>query len=163
MKQHASAWGNTQILKIVSALVLNDRGALLLLKRHPAKLGGSKWATPGGRVDPGETEVLAMRRELLEETGLKADTVERLGVHRIRMPHGTVHMTTYMLALHGEVPITLAPAEHKAYGWYPLDSLPSMPSIIWGLPTVLRDFGLLSEVGIDHTLDDGSKVILLPE
>jgi 8-oxo-dGTP diphosphatase len=74
----------------VGAVVRDDRGRLLLVRRgtEPAK---GRWSVPGGRIEPGETAVEAVVRELLEETGLQvvvtglAGTVERTG------PSGVVY------------------------------------------------------------------------
>jgi 8-oxo-dGTP diphosphatase len=74
----------------VGAVVRDDRGRLLLVRRgtEPAK---GRWSVPGGRIEPGETAVEAVVRELVEETGLRvvvtglAGTVERTG------PGGTIY------------------------------------------------------------------------
>ena len=42
---------------------------LLVRFEHPVS-GDSWWATPGGGVEPGESDEEALRRELLEESGL---------------------------------------------------------------------------------------------
>lgn len=53
-------------------LLFDDRDAVLLLHEpsRPDRTGW--WYTPGGELEPGETEVEAARRELLEETGIVA-------------------------------------------------------------------------------------------
>jgi ADP-ribose pyrophosphatase YjhB (NUDIX family) len=68
----------------VGAVVRDDRGRLLLVRRgtEPAK---GRWSVPGGRIEPGETAIEAVVRELVEETGLRvvvtgvAGNVERTG------------------------------------------------------------------------------------
>lgn len=61
----------------VSGYVLSHRGDKLLLVAHK-KLG--KWVPPGGHVDENETPQSAVVREVLEETGVEASLVPRLGV-----------------------------------------------------------------------------------
>ena len=53
----------------VGAIISDRSGRLLLVRRghEPAK---GLWSVPGGRVEPGETDAEAVRREVLEETGL---------------------------------------------------------------------------------------------
>jgi ADP-ribose pyrophosphatase YjhB (NUDIX family) len=69
----------------VGAIIFDAAGRLLLVRRgHPP--GAGLWSIPGGRVEPGETDVAAVRREVLEETGLEvsvgafAGTVDRPGL-----------------------------------------------------------------------------------
>jgi TDG/mug DNA glycosylase family protein len=52
------------------ALVLDEAGRTLLL-RWARPQGSSFWVTPGGAIEPGETESQALRRELTEEVGLR--------------------------------------------------------------------------------------------
>jgi TDG/mug DNA glycosylase family protein len=51
------------------AFVIDRRGRVLLV-RFRNRFGDVWWATPGGGIEPGETAVEAIRRELREEIGL---------------------------------------------------------------------------------------------
>jgi ADP-ribose pyrophosphatase YjhB (NUDIX family) len=56
-------------------LIVNPKSEVLLFRfehRQGALAGVSFWATPGGEVENGETFDEAARRELLEETGIRA-------------------------------------------------------------------------------------------
>ena len=53
------------------AFLLDEAGRLLLLDcTDPARPGTRWWELPGGGVEPGEDEVTALVREVLEETGI---------------------------------------------------------------------------------------------
>ncbi len=47
------------------------RGEQLLLVRNRRRNDSVEWSTPGGVVDPGETFLQALGREVLEETGIQ--------------------------------------------------------------------------------------------
>ncbi|XP_076675717.1 8-oxo-dGDP phosphatase NUDT18 isoform X2 [Andrena cerasifolii] len=54
---------------IVAAIVLNDKGEVLMIQEAKASCNG-KWYLPAGRVEPNENLCDAVKREVLEETGL---------------------------------------------------------------------------------------------
>lgn len=77
------------LLPGVAALVHNDAGELLLIRRSD----DGQWGLPAGAVDPGETPADAVQREVLEETGLRVQPLEVAGVFggdgfRHRYPNG---------------------------------------------------------------------------
>ena len=57
--------------------VFNSKGEVLLTKRSPEKRSfPNLWALTGGAVQAGENSLQAVRRELLEETGVEAELEE---------------------------------------------------------------------------------------
>ena len=61
-------------------VVFDAKGRLLLIRRGNLPFKG-RYALPGGFVDVGETVEDACRRELMEETGVKAGRLELIGVY----------------------------------------------------------------------------------
>ena len=61
-------------------VVIDAKGRLLLIRRGRPPFKG-QYALPGGFAEIGETIEDACRRELMEETGIKAGKLELLGVY----------------------------------------------------------------------------------
>ncbi len=74
----------------VGAVVHDDDGRLLVVRRAHAPSAG-RWSIPGGRVEPGETDSDAVRREVAEETGLEVVVGLRLGTVELAGPGGVVY------------------------------------------------------------------------
>jgi 8-oxo-dGTP diphosphatase len=71
----------------VGAVVTDGAGRIVVVRRgHPPSEG--LWSLPGGRVEPGETLVEAVMREVREETGLEVDVHHLVG--RVDIAHGAV-------------------------------------------------------------------------
>lgn len=73
--------------RCVGAVVHDDRQRLLLVRRGRDP-GRGRWSVPGGRVEPGETDGQALRREVGEETGLRVHVGERVGSVTLPAPGG---------------------------------------------------------------------------
>ncbi|WP_243290442.1 NUDIX domain-containing protein [Bacillus sp. FJAT-47783] len=63
----------------VSGIVVNERGEWLVVKKTYGGLKG-KWSFPAGFVDEGETVEEAIVREVLEETGIRAQVEGVVGI-----------------------------------------------------------------------------------
>lgn len=62
----------------VFAAVFDDRQHILCVKRAYADRG---WTTPGGRVEPGESPLAALQREVREETGFVVSVGNLIGAY----------------------------------------------------------------------------------
>jgi 8-oxo-dGTP pyrophosphatase MutT (NUDIX family) len=67
--------GEDRPIVTVGALAFRPDGRFLVVS-SPKWPGG--WSIPGGKIERGETQVMALRREFLEETGLELADIELL-------------------------------------------------------------------------------------
>jgi 8-oxo-dGTP diphosphatase len=108
----------------VDCVVFDDRDRLLLIRRRNPPFVGH-FALPGGFVDYGETTEAAARRELMEETGLKARELRLVGVYSDpkRDPRGHSVGIAYLTTIEAGMPKAgddAAAAEFRA-DWRALD------------------------------------------
>jgi len=101
----------------VGALIRDDQGKLLAYKH----LGKSPaWRIPGGKIESGETPAEAIQRELLEETGLTAETVE-FSHYTGRVIDGnfwTGYIFRVTLPAGDDDPQLMEPHKCNALGWF---------------------------------------------
>jgi 8-oxo-dGTP diphosphatase len=108
----------------VGVLVIRA-GSVLLGKRRGAHGAGS-WAAPGGKLDFGESIEDCARRELREETGLLASTIE-LGPYTsdVFEDCGEHYVTIFAIARDVEgVPQCLEPEKCGGWSWHRWSDLP---------------------------------------
>jgi len=71
-----------------ATLIFIIRSQQILLIRKKRGLGAGKINGPGGRLEPGETPVAGVSRELREELGVQATNIARFGEHRFQFIDG---------------------------------------------------------------------------
>jgi 8-oxo-dGTP diphosphatase len=77
-------------VRCVGAIIVDPAGRLLVIQRgHPP--GEGLWSLPGGRVEPGESDAEAVRREVKEETGLEVEPGPEIGTVQRPGPNETVY------------------------------------------------------------------------
>ncbi|NDJ81637.1 NUDIX domain-containing protein [Vibrio campbellii] len=134
---------NKQVRVGVATIILRD-GAILLGERVGAH-GANTWATPGGHLELGESIEDCAKREVLEETGLIVDSIEKFTfTNDIFEKEGKHYVTLFVVAssASGEPQVT-EPDKCKQWKWCRLDDLPE--------PLFLPLINLLKE---DNTLEN---------
>ena len=81
----------TRLIPCVGAIVVDDGGRLLLVRRANPPAQGL-WSIPGGRVEPGEEGEQAVLRELVEETGVVGVVMREVGTVTRDAPGGGTYV-----------------------------------------------------------------------
>ena len=110
----------------VVAAVIADGDRLLVCQRPLHKRHGGLWEFPGGKCEPGESDAVAVQRELLEELGVEVRSVDRPSI--TILDPGSLFEIVF-------VPVTISGTpechEHIAHSWgipVELTQLPLAPS-----------------------------------
>ena len=87
-----------RISESAGGIVLNSKGQVLVVSQN-----GDSWSLPKGHLDPGENELQAAKREILEESGVEdLELVRKIGTYerpRIRLGGGDDQEETKRITL----------------------------------------------------------------
>ena len=104
---------------------------ILMLKRSAHKDFGNEWGLPAGKMEDGETQVEAMLREVVEETGIVISQKESSFVKTIYVRNRYASLAFHMYCVQRDVkPEVTLNDENCQYGWfnktniYELDLMP---------------------------------------
>lgn len=121
----ALAWKGPRVG--VAAILRNDRGEVLFMKRAGAH-GAGTWSIPGGAVERHETPLEAIRREVGEEVGLKGLTFRMLPTwtfNDFREPPWWVTLYAIAKVPIGMEPRICEPVKCAALEWRAADDAPA--------------------------------------
>ena len=79
-------------LKVAAAVILKPDGQFLLAQRPAGKPYAGYWEFPGGKVKAHESSEQALRRELQEELGIRAEQIYPWLTRTFCYPHATVRL-----------------------------------------------------------------------
>ncbi len=100
------------------------RSRRLLLKKANRGISVGKWNAPGGKSEPGEEPEECVRREVLEETGLRVSQLLYHGVLTFFMDGGkTLHTRAHLFSTNNAKGTARSSPEGPVR-WFPLESLP---------------------------------------
>ncbi len=128
LRLHVPPVGVQRPVSTVGGLVFRDDGRMLLVRT--AKWS-DRWGIPGGKIEWGEPSETALRREMLEETGLVVSDVRFVLVQDAIHPpefYKDAHflLLNYTCRVTGEVEVRLND-EAQAYQWVTREEAEALP------------------------------------
>jgi len=116
--------GAQPLIRLVAAVIEHDGRYLITQRRATAVLPGL-WEFPGGRVEDGESDEEALRRELHERLGAEVEVKDQMA-HRVHHYRGySVDLNLYQAAIaRGQEPQALRVA---AVRWVPSSEFEKYP------------------------------------
>jgi len=129
---------------VAVAVLIRADGAALLARRPESKVYSGYWEFPGGKIEPGEQVLAALKREIREELGVEVERAYPWITRVFVYPHATVRLHFHRVyAWRGE-PRAL---EHQAIAWQRPDAVELAPLLPANGP-VLRGLSLPAEYAI---------------
>ena len=112
---------------VVVAFLIERDGRLLMLRRSPSKdHAPGEWEPGSGRVESGETPVVAVHREAREETGLEVEilgVVDTFHYYRGAAREEAIGIVFHCRPAGGALCLS---AEHDAADWIPVQRLATL-------------------------------------
>ena len=120
----------------VTCAIIERDGLVLAARRSAVMSMPLKWEFPGGKIDPGESPEACLRRELVEEMGIRVRIGKSLPTSTHHYPTITVTLYPFICTIDsGEIVLH----EHDAIAWLPADELHALDWAEADLP-VLRGY-----------------------
>lgn len=83
---------NRPIVEVAVGVLMRPGGEFLLTSRPEGKVYAGYWEFPGGKLEPGESVELALRRELQEEIGVTIGAALAWKEQMVDYPHALVRL-----------------------------------------------------------------------
>ena len=81
-------------VRVVAAMI-EERGRYLITQRRPSAVLPLLWEFPGGKVEPGESDVAALEREVLYRLGVSVSVGKLISFVRHPYEHYTIDLHLY--------------------------------------------------------------------
>ena len=109
---------------VVAAMLVRADGQMLLQRRPAGRKHAGSWEFPGGKVEPGETGLEALARELYEELGIVMDADSATLVGGAGEDDGPIRLDLYRIEKWEGEPVSLENAQVR---WLDRDDALALP------------------------------------
>lgn len=120
------------MIHVVVGIIINAQNQILVAQRELHKFQGGRWEFPGGKVEPNESPMRALQRELHEEIGIEIQSAEPWRQFQHTYPDKIILLDVWRVTeFHGDP----HSKEGQAIQWVALDELPNLeiPDANWDI------------------------------
>ncbi len=142
------------IVDVAVAVIVQDDGRFLLASRPKGKPYAGYWEFPGGKIEPGETPLHALNRELQEELGMQLLKAEPWITRHFKYAHAEVRLHFFRVTQWQGNPIA---REAQQLVWQHPQNITVSPMLPANSP-VLRALSLPPVYAITQASQIGAKV-----
>jgi 8-oxo-dGTP diphosphatase len=121
------------VIHVVDGALFDERGRVLIAQRPPGKHMAGGWEFPGGKVEPGEETLAALKRELHEELGIEVHDASPLIAYEHEYPHRRVLLDLWVVSRYSGEP---QPLDAPALQWAAIDDLERVGLLEADLPMI---------------------------
>ena len=101
------------MVNVICGIIFKD-DKIFLARRKKGKSLENKWEFPGGKIEDNESEVQALKRELIEELGMTIMVMDKLGSNIHNYKSHTIKLTAYKCEF---ISATFKLTDHDKYSW----------------------------------------------
>lgn len=148
---------DSSLVEVAVAILTRPDGSFLLASRPAGKPYAGYWEFPGGKIEPGESPVQALSRELDEELGIALNRATPWLTRIFSYPHATVRLRFYRVTQWQGEPV---PREQQQFIWQTADRISVSPLLPACIP-VVRSLMLPPVYAITHATETGVETSLL--
>ena len=146
----------TPVTEVAAAVILRPDGSFLLAQRPAGKPYPGYWEFPGGKVEPGESAIEALKREIREELDVEIVSATPWVTRVHAYTHATVRLHFFRVTeWRGE----FRGMEDQAHTWQRVDALDVGPMLPANTP-IFRALSLPPVYGITNASELGASVFL---
>lgn len=101
-------------MRVVAGVIFNNEGKILITRRAKGQSRELLWEFPGGKVEEGESDEEALKREIKEELCLDIDVLSFFTSVNHSYPDLDIELVAYLCRLRGgNICLTV----HEEYRW----------------------------------------------
>jgi 8-oxo-dGTP diphosphatase len=134
---------NRPVVDVAVGVLIRPDGDFLLTSRPTGKVYAGYWEFPGGKLEPGETVLQALQRELQEELGITTLQAALWRTELVDYPHALVRLNFCKVSQwRGE--LQMREAQQFAWQRFPVQCMPVLPGTVPVLTWLAQEQGFLA-------------------